>query len=69
MVAVLGYPIAVEFRRSYPIEIKELPFRSPEVRSVMLWHRQVDDQPERRWLREVVAKNRKEEGVSRYSFN
>ena len=56
MVAVLGSQIAGEFRRAYPIEIKELPFKSPEVRSIMLWHRRLDDQPGHRWLREVVAK-------------
>jgi hypothetical protein len=56
MVAVLGYQIAGEFRKSYPIEIKELPFKSPEVRSIMLWHRRLDDSPGHRWLREVVAK-------------
>jgi hypothetical protein len=43
MVAVLGYQIAGEFRDSYPIEIKELPFKSPEVRSIMLCHRRLDD--------------------------
>jgi hypothetical protein len=41
---------------SYPIEIKELPIKSPEVRSIMLWHRRLDDQPGHPWLREVVAK-------------
>jgi DNA-binding transcriptional LysR family regulator len=55
MVAVLGRQIAQEFRRSYPIEIKELPFESAILRSVMLWHRRFDDQPAHRWLREAVA--------------
>jgi DNA-binding transcriptional LysR family regulator len=56
MVAVLGYHIARAFHRSHPIEIKELPFRSPEVRSIMLWHRRLDDQAAHRWLREMVTK-------------
>jgi hypothetical protein len=56
VVAVLGYQIAGEFRNSYPIEIKELPFKSPEVRSIMLRRRRLDDSPGHRWLREVVAK-------------
>jgi DNA-binding transcriptional LysR family regulator len=55
MVAVLGRHIAREFHRSYPIEIKELPFESPRVRCMMLWHRRLDDQPGHRWLRETVA--------------
>jgi DNA-binding transcriptional LysR family regulator len=55
MVAVLGRQIAQEFRRSYRIEIKELPFESPQLRSIMLWHRRFDDQPAHRWLRQTVA--------------
>jgi DNA-binding transcriptional LysR family regulator len=55
MVAVLGRQIALEFRRSYPIEIKELPFDSPSLRSIMLWHRRLDDQPAQCWLRQTAA--------------
>jgi DNA-binding transcriptional LysR family regulator len=55
MVAVLGRQIAQEFRRSHQIEIKELPFASPNLRSIMLWHRRFDDQPAHRWLRETIA--------------
>jgi DNA-binding transcriptional LysR family regulator len=55
MAAVLGRRVAQEFLRSYPIEIKELPFPSAVLRSVMLWHRRFDDQPAHRWLRETVA--------------
>lgn len=54
LVAVLGRQIAQEFRRAYPIEIRELPFDAPKLRSVMLWHRRFDDQPAHRWLREVL---------------
>jgi DNA-binding transcriptional LysR family regulator len=55
MVVVLGRQIAQEFRRSYPIAIRELPFQSPKLRSVMLWHRRFDDQPAHRWLRETIV--------------
>jgi DNA-binding transcriptional LysR family regulator len=55
MVAVLGRHIALEFRRSYPIVIRELPFESPSLRSVMLWHRRLDDQPAQRWLRQTAT--------------
>jgi hypothetical protein len=44
-----------EFRRSYPIETKELPFKSAKLRSVMLWHRRFDDQPAHHWLRQTAA--------------
>lgn len=55
MVAVLGRQIAQEFRRAYPIELCELPFPSPPLRSVMSWHRRFDDQPAHLWLRERIA--------------
>jgi hypothetical protein len=48
MVAVLGRQIALEFQRSFPIAIRELPFASPALRSIMLWHRRLDDQPAQR---------------------
>ena len=54
MVAVLGEKIAREFRRAYAIELRELPFESPVLRSVMLWHRRFDDQPAHRWLRTTI---------------
>jgi DNA-binding transcriptional LysR family regulator len=55
MVAVLGRQIALEFRRLYPIEIRELPFDAPRLHSIMLWHRRLDDQPAHRWLRETAV--------------
>src|SRR3984893_13091019 len=55
MVAVLGRQIALEFRRSYPIESRELPFTSPSLRSIMLWHRRLEDQPAQRWLRQIAV--------------
>lgn len=55
MVAVLGHQIAQEFRRAYALELLDLPFASPRLRSVMLWHRRFNDQAAHRWLREMVA--------------
>lgn len=55
MIAVLGRQIALEFRRSYPIQIRELPFDSPSLRSIMLWHRRLNDQPAQRWLRQTAV--------------
>ena len=54
MVAVLGRQIALEFRRLYPIEIRDLPFDIPRLHSILLWHRRLDDQPAHRWLRETA---------------
>lgn len=56
MVAVLGRQIALEFSTAYPIEIRELPFAAPALRSIMLWHRRFDDQPAHRWLRETLVR-------------
>jgi DNA-binding transcriptional LysR family regulator len=55
MVAVLGRQIAQEFRRAYPIELRDLPFTSPPLRAVMLWHRRFNDQGAHRWLREMMV--------------
>ncbi len=55
MVAVLGRKLAQEFRRAYPIEIRELPFDADHLQSIMLWHRRFDDQPAHRWLRDTIA--------------
>ncbi|MBR1222450.1 LysR family transcriptional regulator [Bradyrhizobium sp. U87765 SZCCT0131] len=55
LVAVLGRQIAEEFRRAYPIEMRDLPFDAPRLRSNMMWHRRFDDQPAHRWLRDTIA--------------
>jgi len=55
MVAVLGGQIAQEFRRAYPIELRDLPFKSPRLHAVMLWHRRFNDQVAHRWLRETMV--------------
>jgi DNA-binding transcriptional LysR family regulator len=55
MVAVLGGQIAQEFRRAYPIDLRDLPFKSPRLHAVMLWHRRFNDQVAHRWLREMVV--------------
>jgi DNA-binding transcriptional LysR family regulator len=54
LVALLGRKLAQEFRRSFPIEIRDLPFDASKLRSVLLWHRRFDDAPAHRWLRETI---------------
>jgi DNA-binding transcriptional LysR family regulator len=54
MVAILGRKLALEFRRAYPIEMRELPFDAATLQSVMSWHRRFDDLPAHRWLRETI---------------
>ena len=52
---MLGRSVAEEFRRAYAISINELPFETPVLRSVMLWHKRFDDQKAHRWLRQTIA--------------
>jgi DNA-binding transcriptional LysR family regulator len=54
LVAILGWKLAQEFRRAYPIEVRELPFDAPRLRSVMTWHRRFDDVPAHKWLRKTI---------------
>jgi DNA-binding transcriptional LysR family regulator len=54
LVAILGRKLAMEFRRAYPIELRELPFDAPRMVSVMSWHRRFDDMAAHRWLRETI---------------
>ena len=55
LVAILGRKLAMEFRRAYPIEIRELPLEAPPLHSVMSWHRRFDDVPAHRWLRGTIV--------------
>jgi DNA-binding transcriptional LysR family regulator len=55
LAAILGRKLAMEFRRAYPIEIRELPFEAPLLHSVMSWHRRFDDVPAHRWLRSTIV--------------
>jgi DNA-binding transcriptional LysR family regulator len=54
LAAILGRKLAQEFRRAYPIEIRELPYDAPQLRSIMMWHRRFDDMPAHQWLREAI---------------
>lgn len=56
LVAILGRKLAVEFRRAFPIEFRDLPFEAPKLQSVINWHRRFDDLPAHRWLRDTIAK-------------
>jgi DNA-binding transcriptional LysR family regulator len=54
MVSVMGRQIAQEFSRVHAIEVTPLPFPSPPLSSVMVWHSRFDDHPAHRWLRDAV---------------
>ena len=51
---ILSRRIAQEFSRTDRLQIHALPITSPVVRTTMLWHRRLDNQPAHRWLRERI---------------
>jgi DNA-binding transcriptional LysR family regulator len=55
LVANLSRRIAQEFVRNHPLELREPPYESKQVRTTMLWHRRLDHHPAHRWLRDVIA--------------
>ena len=55
MLAIVGERIAREFALATPLEMLRLPFPTPRLKTVMLWHRRFDDVPAHRWLRTLVA--------------
>lgn len=54
LVATLSRRVAEDFVRSHPLQIREPPFDSPRVRTVMQWHQRLDGHPAHRWLREII---------------
>jgi DNA-binding transcriptional LysR family regulator len=52
LVATLSRRIAQEFVRNHPLQLREPPYLSPRVPTVMLWHRRLDRHPAHRWLRD-----------------
>jgi DNA-binding transcriptional LysR family regulator len=55
LVATLSRRIAQEFVRNHPLQICNPPYKSPVVRTTMLWHRRLDRHPAHRWLRTVIT--------------
>jgi len=54
LATILSRRIAQEFARTDRLQIHALPITSPVVRTTMLWHRRLDNQPAHRWLRERI---------------
>ena len=55
MVATLSRRVAEAMVRESGLQLRELPFTSPVVRTSMLWHRKLDGYPAHRWLRDLIA--------------
>ena len=54
LVATLSRRIAQEFVRNHPLQLREPPYESPYLRTIMLWHRRLERHPAHRWLRDVI---------------
>ena len=54
LVATLSRRVAQQFVRNHPLQIREPPFDSPRVRTVMQWHQRLDGHPAHRWLRQII---------------
>ena len=60
LVATLSRRIAQEFVRNHELQLRQPPYDSPRVRTIMLWHRRLDRHPAHVWLRDLIlsaAKN------------
>jgi DNA-binding transcriptional LysR family regulator len=55
MVATLSRRVAEAMVRGSGLQLRDLPFTSPTVRTSMIWHRRLDGSPAHRWLRDVIA--------------
>ena len=55
MVATLSRRVAEALLRGAALQLRELPFTSPSVRTSLLWHRRLDAYPAHRWLRDLVV--------------
>jgi len=55
MVATLSRRVAEVMVRGSALQLRDLPFRSPTVRTSLLWHRRLEGSPAHRWLRELIV--------------
>ena len=54
LVAVLSRRLAEHWVQLYGLSTCLLPFASPVIRTGMLWHRRLDNQPAHLWLRKLI---------------
>jgi DNA-binding transcriptional LysR family regulator len=52
--AVVPRRVALDFKSTSPLIIRQLPFVSPRVSLSMIWHRRLDGDPAHRWLRATL---------------
>jgi len=54
LIATLPELLAVALAKLAPVKILPLPFATPEMREVVIWHERNDPDPGHAWLREIV---------------
>jgi DNA-binding transcriptional LysR family regulator len=55
LVVTLSRRVAEALVRGVALEVRDLPFTSPSVRTSLLWHRRLDGSPAHRWLRDLIV--------------
>jgi len=55
MVATLSRRIADTMVQGGRLQIRDLPFTSPAVRTAMVWHRRLEGSAAHRWLRDLIS--------------
>jgi DNA-binding transcriptional LysR family regulator len=55
LVATLSRRVAEALVQGAAVELRELPFTSPPVRTSLLWHRRLDGASAHRWLRDLIV--------------
>jgi DNA-binding transcriptional LysR family regulator len=54
LAVILTRRTAQELVRNRPLQLLEPPYNAPQVRTLMLWHRRLEQHPAHRWLRDVI---------------
>lgn len=54
MGAIMARHIGEEFRRSYAVQLVELPLQPAQLRCSLVWHNRLRDHPAHRWMRGVI---------------
>jgi DNA-binding transcriptional LysR family regulator len=55
LIAGLSRRMAMQFASEDCLQIREFPCATPIVKSSMVWHKRLNDQPAHRWLRETIV--------------
>lgn len=54
MIAIMARHIGEEFRRSYAVQLVNLPLQPAPLRCSLVWHNRLRDHPAHRWMRGII---------------